>query len=78
MKNQTYGVEVEMNHITRPAAAKLAAQFFGTDRYENTAYRNGYSAWSRFPQGCQAHRQGAQRRDRRPPAVQRHLRQEGR
>lgn len=46
MKNQTFGVEIEMNHIRRDAAAKLAAQFFGTDRYEDTAYRNGYSTWS--------------------------------
>ena len=46
MKNQTVGVEVEMNSITREAAAKLAAGFFGTGRYEDTAIRNGYSAWS--------------------------------
>ncbi len=46
MKKQTIGVEVEMNSITRPAAAKLAAEFFGTDRYEDTAYRNGYCTWS--------------------------------
>jgi hypothetical protein len=46
MKNQTIGVEVEMNSITREAAAKLAAGFFGTGRYEDTAIRNGYSAWS--------------------------------
>jgi len=48
MKNQTIGVEVEMNHITRSKAAKLAAEFFGTGRYEDTARRNGYytvSAW---------------------------------
>ena len=32
MKKQTIGVEVEMNSITRPAAAKLAADFFGTGR----------------------------------------------
>ena len=37
MKKQTIGVEVEMNSITRPAAAKLAAEFFGTGRYEDTA-----------------------------------------
>ena len=30
MKNQTIGVEVEMNSITRENAAKLAAEFFGT------------------------------------------------
>ena len=46
MKNQTIGVEVEMNSITRQKAAKVAADFFGTGRYENTAGRNGYSTWS--------------------------------
>ncbi len=49
MKNDyNFGVEVEMNHITRQNAAKLAAEFFGTGRYENTAYRNGYMTWSAF------------------------------
>lgn len=46
MKKQTIGVEVEMNNITRPKAAKLAAEFFGTGRYEDTARRNGYCTWS--------------------------------
>lgn len=46
MKKQTIGVEVEMNRIRRDKAAKLAAGFFGTGRYENTAGRNGYSTWS--------------------------------
>ena len=46
MKNQTIGVEVEMNSITRQKAAKVAADFFGTGRFENTADRNGYSTWS--------------------------------
>lgn len=46
MKNQTIGVEVEMNSITRQTAAKLAADFFGTGRFEDTAYRNGYHTWS--------------------------------
>ena len=46
MKNQTIGVEVEMNSITRQKAAKVAAAYFGTGRYENTAGRNGYSTWS--------------------------------
>lgn len=46
LKNQTIGVEVEMNNITRDRAAKLAAEFFGTGRYQNTAGRNGYSTWS--------------------------------
>ena len=46
MKNQTIGVEVEMNSITREAAAKLAAEYFGTGRWEDTAHRNGYHTWS--------------------------------
>ena len=46
MKKQTIGVEVEMNNITRQKAAKVAAAYFGTGRYENTAGRNGYSTWS--------------------------------
>ena len=46
MKKQTIGVEVEMNNITRWAAAKAAADFFGTGRFEDTHSRNGYSAWS--------------------------------
>ena len=46
MKKQTIGVEVEMNSISRDKAARLAAEFFGTGRFENTAGRNGYSTWS--------------------------------
>ena len=46
MRKQTIGVEVEMNNIARDKAAKVAAKFFGTGRYENTAGRNGYSTWS--------------------------------
>ena len=46
MKKQTIGVEVEMNNIARDKAARIAAEFFGTGRYENTATRNGYSTWS--------------------------------
>ena len=46
MKKQTIGVEVEMNSISRDKAARLAAEFFGTGRFENTAGRNGYYAWS--------------------------------
>ena len=29
-----------------PLFTKLAAEFFGTGRYESTAHRNGYSTWS--------------------------------
>ena len=46
MKKQTIGVEVEMNNITREKAAKVAAEFFGTERYQSTSSRNGYCAWS--------------------------------
>lgn len=46
MKKQTIGVEVEMNNIARDKAASIAAKFFGTGRYEDTARRNGYSTWS--------------------------------
>lgn len=46
MKKQTIGVEVEMNNIERSKAAKLAAEFFGTGRYQDTARRNGYCTWS--------------------------------
>ena len=46
MKAQTFGVEVEGNHITREKAAKVAAEFFGTGRYGNTAFQNGYMTWS--------------------------------
>ena len=45
-QKQTFGVEIEMNNITRREAAKLAAEFFGTGRFEDTARRNGYCTWS--------------------------------
>ena len=43
MKKQTIGVEVEMNSISRENAARTAATFFATGRYEYTARRNAYS-----------------------------------
>ena len=46
MKEQTIGVEIEMYGIRRQDAAKEAAAFFGTERYEYTARRNGYQTWS--------------------------------
>ncbi len=46
IKSQTIGVEVEMNNITRMKAARVAAEFFGTNRTEDTANRNGYCTWS--------------------------------
>lgn len=46
MKEQTIGVEVEMNNISREKAAKVASDFFGTGTYKDTAFRNGYRTWS--------------------------------
>lgn len=34
MKNQTIGVEIEMNNITRSRAAEKVAEFFGTRAYD--------------------------------------------
>ena len=44
MKDQTFGVEIEMNHITRDAAARIVAEYFGT---ENTVkyIGAGYFTW---------------------------------
>lgn len=50
MKQQTFGVEVEMNNITRHDAAELAGKYFQTNRFKNTAYRNGYMTWSAYDQ----------------------------
>ena len=36
----------QMNNIERSRAAKVAAEFFGTGRFEDTARRNGYCTWS--------------------------------
>lgn len=47
-KTQTFGVEIEMNGITRMKAATLAADFFGTNLSRYTHATNGYytfSAW---------------------------------
>ena len=49
-KDYTFGVEVEMNGITRREAARIAAEYFGTRRYENTAFRNEYMTWSAYDQ----------------------------
>jgi len=46
MKQQTFGTEIEMYGITRRDAAKTAAGYFGTGRYEYTAHANGYQTWS--------------------------------
>ena len=36
MKKQSFGIEIEGNNITREKAAKTAAEYFGTGRYEYT------------------------------------------
>ena len=43
---QTYGVEIEMNEITRSRAAELAADYFGTHEFRDTHRTNGYRTWS--------------------------------
>ena len=49
MKNDyTFGVEVEMNGITRRKAATLAAEILGTNRHKRTAYRHGDMTWSAY------------------------------
>lgn len=45
MKNQTVGVEVEMNSITREQAARTVAKFFGTTAW-NAAREYGYCSWA--------------------------------
>ena len=45
MKNQTIGVEVEMNNITREKAAKKVAEFFGTTAWY-AANQYGYMSWA--------------------------------
>lgn len=44
MKDQTFGVEVEMNHITREHASELIAAYFGTTHY----FKGGgvYKIWA--------------------------------
>ena len=46
MRAQTFGVEVEMNSITREKAAKIASEFFGTNNYRYTG--DGYKTWSAY------------------------------
>ncbi len=48
MNEQTIGVEIEMNNIRREKAAKIAADFFGTGRYEYTD--EGYKTWTAYDQ----------------------------
>ena len=48
MKAQTIGVEVEMNNIRRDTAAKIAAEFFGTNHSEYTG--EGYYTWTAWDQ----------------------------
>lgn len=51
MKNQTIGVEIEMNNITREKAAKKVAEFFGTTAWY-AANQYGYFSWAcKYQQG---------------------------
>ena len=50
IKQGTIGVEIEMNNISRKEAAKIAAEHFGTGRWEDTDYRNGYRTFSAWDQ----------------------------
>lgn len=50
MRNQTIGVEIECNGITRARAAKISAHYFGTDRSSDTSAINGYCAYSAWDQ----------------------------
>lgn len=45
MKDQTIGVEIEMNSIRRNQAASKVAEYFGT-RAWNAACEYGYSSWA--------------------------------
>jgi len=45
MKNQTIGVEIEMNNITRKKAAELVAAYFGTIA-RDAAVEYGYYSWA--------------------------------
>ncbi len=45
MKEQTIGVEIEMNNITRQRAARAVAEFFGTRAWD-AASEYGYSSWA--------------------------------
>ena len=46
MFDQTIGVEIEMNNITRRKASMVASELFGTNNYADTSSVNGYRAWS--------------------------------
>ena len=46
MFDQTIGVEIEMNNITRRKASMIASEFFSTNRFDDTSSVNGYRAWS--------------------------------
>lgn len=47
MKEQTIGVEIEMNNISRRTAAEVAATFFNSGREAKwTAHTHGYDTWS--------------------------------
>ena len=44
MKQQRFGIEIELTGITRKAAAEIAAEHFGTAANFDGTYYNTYSA----------------------------------
>lgn len=44
MKEQRFGIEIEMTGVTREKAAKVAAAYFGTSSHYDGTYYNTYSA----------------------------------
>ena len=51
MKNQTFGLELEVNRISRQTAARAIAGVLSTDGYTAEVRHEGgsYDAWSRPP-----------------------------
>lgn len=47
LKEQNFGVEIELTGITRPAAAKVIAEYFGTDRHHEGTHYDTYTATDR-------------------------------
>ncbi|MSS11790.1 MULTISPECIES: amidoligase family protein [Eubacteriales] len=44
MREQRFGIEIEMTGVTREQAAKVAAEYFGTDSHYDGTFYNTYSA----------------------------------
>lgn len=48
LKNQTFGVEIKGNNITRERAAQKAAAFFGTGRWRELMSNRTVNIWYVF------------------------------